>query len=126
MIQHVGLEVTGASLDAEVAFWALLGFTEVAPPVASLAARSRWVEGPGGFQIHLLVVDAPSVPASGHVAVVADAYDRVVAALRAAGHEATAREEYWGAARTQVVSPAGHRVEVMAGPPPAGASLRRR
>lgn len=126
MIQHVGLEVAPASLDAEVGFWALLGFTEVAPPVASLAARSRWVEGPGGFQIHLLVVDVPSVPASGHVAVVAAGYDAVIAALRGAGHEAAPREAYWGAARTQVVCPAGHRVEVMAAPPPAGAPLRRR
>lgn len=119
MIQHVGLEVAAASLEDEVGFWGLLGFAEVPPPTASLAARSRWVEAAGGFQIHLLAVDAPSVPASGHVAVVAASYRAVVAALRAAGHEAAPREEYWDAARTQVVSPAGHRVEVMAAPPPA-------
>ncbi len=126
MIQHVGLEVHTASLDDEVAFWGLLGFAQVAPPVASLAARSRWVEGPGGFQIHLLVVEEPSVPASGHVAVVVPGYPAVIAALREAGHEAAAREEYWDAARTQVMSPAGHRVEVMAAAPPAGVPLRPR
>jgi len=119
VIQHVGLEVRADALDAEVAFWALLGFAEVAPPRASLAARSRWVELEG-IQVHLLVVETPVVPASGHVAVVAADYEDAVAALRAAGHEAVPREEYWDAARTQVVSPAGHRVEVMAaGPAPS-------
>ena len=47
----------------------------------------------------------------------ADAGDAAIARLRAAGHEAAPRREYWGAARTQVHTPAGHRVEVMAAPP---------
>lgn len=116
MIQHVGLEIREQDAEDEVAFWALLGFAEVAPPEASLAARSRWVERDGD-QIHLLYADAPAIPAAGHVAVVAADYDAVVAALRSAGHDAAPRAEYWGAARTQVVTPAGHRVEVMAARP---------
>jgi len=119
VIQHVGLEIAAADADAEVAFWALLGFVEVEPPEPSLAARSRWVER-AGTQVHLLFAEAPAIPAAGHVAVVAPAFEHVVAALRAAGHEAAERRRYWGhppAARTQVISPAGHRVEIMAAPP---------
>ncbi|WP_372787744.1 VOC family protein [Paraconexibacter sp.] len=118
MIQHVGLEIRAEKADAEVAFWGLLGFAEVAPPEPSLGERSRWVEDAAGFQIHLLWSDSPAVPDTGHVAVVAGwRFDEIVAALRAAGHEAAPRQEYWGSPRTQVVSPAGHRVEVMATPP---------
>lgn len=116
MIHHVGLEIREGDADAEVAFWALLGFAEVPPPFPSLAARSRWVQR-RGTQVHLLFAAAPVIPGAGHVAVVAADYDAVVAALRAAGHEAAERERYWKAARTQVISPAGHRVEVMAAPP---------
>lgn len=116
MIHHVGLEIHERDAAAEIAFWALLGFAEVAPPAPSLAARSRWVER-HGTQVHLLVAAAPVIPSAGHVAVVAPEFDEVVAALRTAGHEAAERERYWGARRTQVVSPGGHRVEVMAAPP---------
>ena len=41
-LQHVALEVREADTDAEVAFWALLGFEEVAPP-EGLIGTSRWV-----------------------------------------------------------------------------------
>lgn len=115
MIHHVGLEVRREDTDAEVAFWALLGFTEVEPP-APLGERSRWVER-GGTQLHLLFDEAPAIPRQGHVAVVAPDYDAAIARLRAAGHEAAPRLEYWGQPRTQVHTPAGHRVEVMAAPP---------
>lgn len=115
VIQHAGLELRREDADAEVAFWALLGFAEVEPP-EPLRERSRWVER-GGAQIHLLYDEDPVVPAQGHVAVVAEDYDAAIARLRAAGHEAAPRREYWGAARTQVHTPAGHRVEVMAAPP---------
>ncbi len=70
MIQHVGLEIRAHDADAEVAFWALLGFAEVDPPDASLAQRSRWVQDDAGFQVHLLWADAPTVPDTGHLAVV--------------------------------------------------------
>lgn len=128
MIHHVGLEIREGDADAEVAFWALLGFAEVPPPAQSLAARSRWVER-AGTQVHLLFAGAPVIPGAGHVAVVAADYDAIVGALRAAGHEAAERERYWGdppAARTQVISPAGHRVEVMAAPPRVSARRRPR
>lgn len=115
MIQHVGLEVARTAAGEEVAFWALLGFSEVAPSPA-LRERARWVER-DGFQVHLLFADAPVVPALGHVAIVVADYDAVIARLRAAGHAAEPRAEHWGAPRTQVHTPAGHRVELMAAPP---------
>jgi len=115
MIQHVGLEVAPTAAGQEVAFWGLLGFGEMVL-ADDLAGRARWVER-DGVQVHLLFADAPVVPAAGHVAIVIPDYDAVVALLRAAGHEAAPRREYWGAPRTQVRSPAGHLVELMAAPP---------
>ncbi len=116
MIHHVSLELRPAQVEAEVAFWALLGFDEVTPP-GVLAERARWVQR-DGVQVHLVYKDAPAIPSDGHLAVAVDDYDAVVARLRAAGHEAAPRTEHFGSPRTQVHSPAGHLVEVMA-PPPA-------
>jgi hypothetical protein len=99
----------------EVGFWALLGFAEMVL-ADDLAGRARWVER-DGFQVHLLFCDAPVAPPRGHAAIVVADYDAVVARLRAAGHEAAPRQEYWGSPRTQVRSPAGHLVELMAAPP---------
>lgn len=110
-VQHVALEVRHAATDAEVAFWALLGFREVDPP-GTLAERSRWVQA-GQTQIHLLFADDPVVVPEGHVAVVVRDYDATLGALRAAGHDADARAEHWGSPRAFTRSPAGHRVELM-------------
>ena len=115
MIQHVGLEVPRTAAAEEVEFWALLGFAEMVL-ADDLAGRARWVER-DGFQVHLLFSDAPVVPPAGHAAIVICDYDAVVARLRAVGHEAAPRREYWGAPRTQVRSPAGHLVELLAAPP---------
>lgn len=115
MIQHVGLEVAQTAAGEEVEFWALLGFAEVAASV-SLRERARWVER-DGFQVHLLFADAPVVPPAGQSAIVIADYDAVIARLRAAGHAAEPRVEHWGAPRTQVHTPAGHRVELIAAPP---------
>ncbi len=114
MIHHVALETPRAGADAEVAFWALLGFREVAPPPA-LRERARWVER-AGTQVHVMFADGPR--AAGHVAVVAPGEHGVTLdALRAAGHLPEPRTSHWGAARLYVRTPAGHLVEVMAAPP---------
>jgi hypothetical protein len=44
-------------------------------------------------------------------------YDSTLAALRGAGFDPEPRKEHWGAARSFVRNPAGHRVELMAGSP---------
>ncbi len=111
-LQHVALEVREDDAKAEVAFWALLGFAEVEPP-GTLARRSRWVQR-GTTQVHLLHAEEPVVPPHGHVAVVAEAFAEICARLAAVGRIPELREEHWGAARAFVVSPAGHRVELMA------------
>ena len=116
MIQHVSLEILREQASREVAFWKLLGFAEAAPP-PSLADRAAFV-GSGGFQIHLLFAAEPEIPRAAHVAVVVDGYDAVAAALLAAGHGHEPRQQHWGAARGYTRSPAGHRVELMAAPPP--------
>lgn len=115
-LQHVALEVRAADADAEVAFWALLGFAEVEPP-GSLRKRSRWVQR-GVTQVHLLFAEAPVIPPEGHVAVLAPAFAEVGARLAAVGRIPELREAHWGAPRAFVTSPAGHRVELMEAPPP--------
>jgi len=115
-LQHVSLETRPEAVDAEVAFWALLGFEEVRPP-EGLIGIARWVAR-DGTHVHLLFADEPVVMPSGHVAVVVADYDAAVARLREAGHEVRPTREHWGAGRAFARTPAGHRVEVMAAPPP--------
>jgi catechol 2,3-dioxygenase-like lactoylglutathione lyase family enzyme len=115
MLQHVTIEVTSAQVDACVSFYELLGFAKVEPP-ESLAGRATWVER-DGTQVHLMPVDEPVVPPSGHHAVLVRDYEATLAALRDAGFDPEARAEHWGAARSFVRNPAGHRVELMAGSP---------
>lgn len=118
-IHHVALEVREADADGEVGFWRLLGFAEVDPP-GTLSGRARWVER-DGTQVHLLFSDEPVVPPGGHTAIVAADYRAVFALLRDSGFAPESRTEHWGSPRAFVRSPAGHRVELMAHPPGAGA-----
>jgi catechol 2,3-dioxygenase-like lactoylglutathione lyase family enzyme len=114
-LHHVALATRRADVPAEVAFWALLGFVEVARPHA-LRERATWLQA-GPTQIHLLYADDAVAMTQGHVAVVAPDFDATIAALEAAGHATEERARHWGAARSYVRSPAGHAVEVMAAPP---------
>jgi len=117
MLQHVSIEVAPADLRDCVAFYELIGFHEVTPP-GGLGEVSTWVER-DGTQVHLMLADDPVVPPSGHLAVVvADGdYDATLARLREAGFDPEPRTEHWGAPRSFVRDPAGHRVELMAAPP---------
>ena len=116
MIQHVALEVREGDTDAEVAFWALLDFSEIEPP-GTLRSRSRWVQRRGS-QVHLMFSDDPVVPPAGHCAVMAGThFDEMTAALAGAGFEVDEREQHWGARRAFTRSPTGHRVELMEMPP---------
>ena len=118
-LQHVALETAPRDRDALVRFFGLLGFAEVVPPT-SLQGRTRWLQR-GGLQLHLLFAEDPVAPPRGHVAIVERDYEQALARLRAAGFEPDPRAEHWGAPRCFVVAPGGHRVEVMAAPPGAGA-----
>ena len=116
-VQHVSLETRPDHAEAEVAFWALLGFEPVQPP-DTLRDRASWVQR-RGTQVHILYAQDPTVMPRGHVAVVVDDYAATLDRLRAAGHAAEPRRPHWGASRAYVRTPAGHLVELMAAPPPA-------
>ena len=116
VIHHAALETRRADGETAVAFWRLLGFREVDPP-ETLRERAAWLER-GGTQIHLLWKDEPTSPPEGHVAVVVDDYDATLGRLRDAGHEVEERARHWGAPRAFAKAPGGHRVELMASPPP--------
>jgi hypothetical protein len=75
-----------------------------------------WLER-AGTQVHLMPVDDPVVPPSGHHAVLVDDYDAAVERLRAAGFPVEPRSEHWGSPRSFARNPAGHRVELMASSP---------
>ena len=115
MIGHVALEVLGADVPAAERFWAVLGFARVRSP-DGLGDRVVWLAR-GDAQIHLLLSEDPVVPGAGHMALVVEAYDETVAALRAAGFGVRPRAEHWGAPRAFASAPGGHRVELMARAP---------
>jgi hypothetical protein len=52
--------------------------------------------------------------------VVVDDFDATVASVRDAGFEVEDGRELWGASRAFALAPGGHRVELMASPPPSG------
>ena len=116
MLHHVSIPVKSSHLDACEAFYAALGYARVTPPEA-IAGRARWLER-GGTQVHLLIdEDAEPLPGGAHLAVVVEDYAAAVAALGHLGFEVEPRRRHWGAPRAYVRDPAGHLVEVMAGPP---------
>jgi hypothetical protein len=117
MLHHVTRGIPRPRLEPCLEFYRVLGFEEVPTP-ESIGDRARWLEA-SGTQVHLMPSDDPRPPDGGHLAVVAGDYDRVVAALRAAGHAVEDRVAHWGAPRSMTRDPAGHGVEVMAWPPRA-------
>ena len=85
MLQHVSLEVRPDQVRDCVAFWELLGFTEIEPPPI-LRDRFTWVER-DGTHIHLVPVDDPAVPKEGHTAIVAPEGETTVQTLREHGFD---------------------------------------
>jgi catechol 2,3-dioxygenase-like lactoylglutathione lyase family enzyme len=116
MLQHVSLEVPPDEVERMIEFWQLLGFeqTEAPEPIADWVS---WL-GRDGTQIHLLHNEQATAPPLGHAAVVAEDFEAAVARLREAGFEVEDARELWGASRAFALAPAGHRVELMASPPP--------
>ena len=114
MIHHFAVEVEPDDIPRSVEFWALLGFAEVDPPPT--LSQFTWVER-GGTQIHLLPTESPTVPASGHIAVVAPDFESAFERLAEAGFEVERRGEHWGSPRAKATAPGGHVVELMERPP---------
>ena len=117
MIHHVSIEVPAGEVDRMVTFWELIGFAHVeAPP--EIAEYVTWLERDAN-QVHLIHTDEPAVPVLGHTAVVAPDFAETTGRLREAGFEVQDARELWGEPRAFAVGPAGHKVELMAAPPPA-------
>ena len=116
MLHHVSLEVPPGQADRSVEFWGLLGFEEVPAPEA-LGDSVRWLER-DGTQIHRILTEGHTAPALGHAAVVAPDQAETKQRLRDAGFEVADARQLWGADRAFAIAPGGHRVELMAAPPP--------
>jgi catechol 2,3-dioxygenase-like lactoylglutathione lyase family enzyme len=116
MLQHVGIELQPADLPRAVEFFTLLGFERVEPP-PTLAADFTWLQRER-TQVHLMHEERPTVPPRSHLAVVTPDFDSAVASLQEHGFEVERRREHWGAPRALAIAPGGHRVELMASPPP--------
>lgn len=116
MLQHVTLEMRREDEARAEGFWRLLGFHPVEPP-GTLPGRVVWLER-HGTQVHLLWRDDPVAAPSGHAAVVVDDHDALVAELAERGYRIEPGTPQWGAARSFVRAPGGHRVELMSAPPP--------
>ena len=101
-----------------IEFWRLVGFHEVDSP-EGLGDSIRWVEREG-TQIHLILTEGHTAPVLGHPAVVVADHAEAKERLRDAGFEVEDTRQLWGADRAFAIAPGGHRVELMAAPPPSG------
>jgi hypothetical protein len=118
VLHHASIEIEPAELERATEFWVLIGFTVVEPP-AALRGASVWLDREG-TQVHLIASKEPTVPGRGHLAIVPPDFGVAVAALRAHGFEVTGKRELWGSPRALAIAPGGHRVELVATPPPGG------
>ena len=84
----------------------------------------RWLEREG-TQIHLILTEGHTAPVLGHAAVVVQDHAEAVQRLRDAGFEVEDARQLWGADRAFAIGPGGHRVELMASPPPTRRGRRR-
>ena len=120
MLHHVSLEIPSSEVERTVEFWGLLGFRRLPAP-EPIAPYVTWLER-GANQIHLIHTDEATVPQLGHAAIVAEDFQATMDALAKAGFEVEESRELWGERRAFAVAPGGHRVELMAAPPPPGAA----
>lgn len=119
MLQHVSIEIPPAERERALEFWRLIGFESVPAP-GPIAEFVDWVER-DGTQIHFIYTDAAVAPILGHPAVVAPDFGATVERLSGAGFEVEEADQLWNERRAFAIAPGGHRVELMAAPPPASA-----
>jgi len=115
MLHHAALEISPEHVEGDSRFWSLAGFEEVDVP-ERFGDGFTWFEK-GGTQIHLMEVESPSIPARGHVAIVARDFNRTLDRLAEGGFTGEERAELWGYRRVKLTCPSGHVVEIMAMPP---------
>jgi hypothetical protein len=119
VLHHVSIEVPTAEVEDCARFFELAGFTRVPEPDA-LSGNVTWLERKG-TQIHFIHTDGATVPVLGHPAIVTEDFDATCARLREGGFQVEDTRELWGERRAFGIAPGGHRVELMAAPPPATA-----
>lgn len=117
MLHHVSLEVLPDDAGRWGELLELIGFNEVEAP-EELGGNIPWYEREGS-QVHLIVTEGATAPALGHAAFVAPDFAATVARLEGAGFEVEQHRQLWGEPRSFVLAPGGHRIEIMAAPPPA-------
>jgi hypothetical protein len=116
MLHHVSIEIPPDEAGRSIEFWGLLGFDEVESP-EPLGDAVRWLER-DGTQIHLILTEGHTAPVLGHTAVVAPYHAEAKQRLRDAQFVVEEARQLWDADRAFAIAPGGHRVELMAKPPP--------
>jgi catechol 2,3-dioxygenase-like lactoylglutathione lyase family enzyme len=118
-IDHVQVAAPPGCEDAARAFYGdLLGLAELTKP-AELAARGGVWFACGGQQLHVGVQQEFTPATKAHPALSvsdADALERLVEQLQAAGHLATADVPAGGGPRVHVRDPFGNRLELCVSP----------
>jgi catechol 2,3-dioxygenase-like lactoylglutathione lyase family enzyme len=116
VLHHVSIEVLPGDADGLGELLEAIGFERVEAPDA-LGDSVVWF-GRKGTQVHLIVTEGATVPVLGHAAFAVDDFDAAVVAVRARGFTFDEAQELWGERRGFVLAPSGHRMELMAAPPP--------
>ena len=116
MLHHVSLEVLPDDADRFDELLELIGFERVEAPEA-LGDSVLWF-GRAGTQVHLIVTEGATAPVLGHPAFAVDHFEATISDLQARGFEFEESRELWGERRGFVLAPSGHRMELMAAPPP--------
>ena len=116
MLHHVSIEVMPADAERMGELLEAIGFERVGAPDV-LGAAVLWF-GRQGTQGHLIVTEGAVAPSLGHAAFAVDDFDAAVAAIRNLGLDFEESRQLWGERRGFVLAPSGHRMELMAAPPP--------
>jgi hypothetical protein len=116
VLHHVSLEVPPGEAGRLGEVLTLIGFEPVAAPEV-LGDSVLWFSR-AGTQVHLIVTDGATAPVLGHAAFAVDDFEATVAGLRDGGFEFEESRELWGERRGFLLAPGGHRMELMAAPPP--------
>jgi len=116
VLHHVSIEVLPDDAESFGRLLGAIGFDRIEAPPA-LGDSVLWF-GRAGTQVHLIVTDGATAPLLGHAAFAVDDFDAAVAAVRGLDLEFEESRELWGERRGFVLAPSGHRMELMAAPPP--------
>ena len=116
MLHHVSLEVLPDDAERFAELLGAIGFEAVEAPEA-LGGAVHWF-GRAGTQVHLILTEGATASALGHAAFAVDDFAATVEALGERDFEVEEARELWGERRAFVLAPSGHRLELMAAPPP--------